>query len=102
MEQHGSKYFAFRPPPPYSTFSEQCCVAYQFKGNHECSNMVTNILPADLPPPPPQPPCSWGSGQNSTFSEHGQFDHVAYQIKGITNAAVLKQILCPQPPPPPP
>ena len=53
-------------------------------------------------PPPTQPPCSWGWGQNSTFSEHGEFDHVAFQIKGITNAAVLKQILGPQPPPPPP
>ena len=30
-----------------STFSEQCHVAYKTKGNHECSNMVANILPAD-------------------------------------------------------
>ena len=37
-------------------FSEHGHVAYQIKENHECSNMVANILPADL-------------------SEH---DHVAY------------------------
>ena len=32
-------------------FSEDCHVAYQIKGNHECSNMETNILLADTPPP---------------------------------------------------
>ena len=42
----------------------------QIKENHECSNIVANILPAE-------PPGS--TGQNSTFSEHG---HVAYQING--------------------
>ena len=31
--------------------SEHGHVAYQFKGNHECSNMVRNVLPADPPPP---------------------------------------------------
>ena len=76
MQQHdGSKCFACRPPPsppppprPWSvgqnlTFSEHGHVAYQIKENHECSNMVVNILanilPADpyrLPPPPPPPP----------------------------------------------
>ena len=30
-----------------STFSEHGHVAYEIKGNHECSNMVANILPAD-------------------------------------------------------
>ena len=79
--QHGSKYYARRPPTPtlgvkiqlfqnmvilhiklkaclhppspYSwvkrsnlTFAEHDHVAYQIKGNHECSNMVANILPA--------------------------------------------------------
>ena len=34
-----------------STFSEHCHVAYQIKGNHECSNMETIILLADMPPP---------------------------------------------------
>ena len=30
-----------------STFSENGHVAYQIKENHECSNKVANILPAD-------------------------------------------------------
>ena len=74
-----------------STFSEHGHVAYQIKQNHECSNMVANILSAD---PPRQSRCSnmvanilptdsrpWGwmeSGQNSTYCGHG---HVTYQIK---------------------
>ena len=56
-----------------STFSEHGHVAYQIKWNHECSNMVENILPTK-PFPQPRP---WGCGHDSTFSEHG---HVAYQI----------------------
>ena len=32
-----------------STFSECGHGAYQIKKNHECSNMVANILPADTP-----------------------------------------------------
>ena len=80
MQQHGSKYFAHRPPIPTwgvgqkgqnSFCSEYGHVAYQIKGNGACSNMVANILHAD----PPRP---WGWGQNSTFSEHG---HGAYQMK---------------------
>ena len=47
-----------------STFSEHGHVANQMKGNHECSNMVANILLAD-----PHAPRS--IGQKSTFSEHG-------------------------------
>ena len=75
MQQHGSKYFARRPLPDpavgsigqKSTFSEQGHVAYQIKENHECSNMVANILPAD-----PSLTLGMGSiGQYSTFSEHG-------------------------------
>ena len=31
------------------TFSEHGHVAYQMKENHECRNMVANILPADTP-----------------------------------------------------
>ena len=47
--------FNFRQPPsprPWgskdwkATFLEHDHVAYQIKGNHECSNMVANILPA--------------------------------------------------------
>ena len=51
MQQHGSKYFARRPPPPSpwggvksSTFSEHGHVAYKIKGNGECSNKVANIF----------------------------------------------------------
>ena len=36
------------------TFAEHGHVAYQIKGNRECSNMVTHILPA-APPLPPNP-----------------------------------------------
>ena len=57
MQQHGSKYFACRPPPPppptHTPTPEHGHVAYQIKGNQECSNMVANILPADPPPLPP-------------------------------------------------
>ena len=50
----------------------------KIKENHECSNVVANILPAD--PPPPTPPSLWmGSvGKKSFFSVHG---HVTYQLK---------------------
>ena len=90
MQQHVSKYFARRPSPAIaptpgmrpvgqdSTFSEHGHVAYQIKENHECSNKVPNILPADsLSPPPPQTLGMGSVGQNSTFSEHSL---VAYQI----------------------
>ena len=87
MQQHGRKNFACRPAPTTndpgvgvkrsnSTFSEHGHVAYRIKGNHECSIMVANILPA---PPPTPPTLGMGTiGQISTFSEHG---YVAYQIK---------------------
>ena len=38
MQQYGSRYFA--------------PVTNQIKGNHKCSNMVANIIPAEPPPPP--------------------------------------------------
>ena len=49
-------------------------VAYQIKENHECSNMVPNIMLADT--------LTLGMGQigqNLPFSEHG---HIEYQFKG--------------------
>ena len=59
-----------------STYSEHSQVAYQIKGNNECSNMIANNFPADSPSPTT---LDMGSiGQNSTFSEHG---HVACEIK---------------------
>ena len=78
--QHGSKYYACRPPPHprskglNSTFLEHGHIAHQVKGNHECSNVVANILPAAPPSPNPGVKMS-----NLTFAVHG---HVAYQIKG--------------------
>ena len=61
-----------------STFTEHGHVANQINGNHECSNMVANILPAD-PTHLHHLTLGFGSkGHKSTFSEHG---HVAYQIK---------------------
>ena len=82
MQQYRRKYFACRPPHPCpdpedgvnrsnSTFSEHG----QIKGNHECIDMVANILTAD-----PFLTLLLGSkGRNSTFSEHG---HFTCQIKG--------------------
>ena len=64
-------------------FQDMVLLHIKLKGITKCSNMVANILASDPPPPPPDPGVG-SKGQNSTFSEHG---HVAYQIKGITNAA---------------
>ena len=79
MQQHGSKYFSLHPHPPdpaggikRSKFNyfRTCHVAYQIKWNHECSNMVANILSADpyslLPPTPPPRPS--GGVNRSKFS----------------------------------
>ena len=84
-----------------STFSVHGHVAYQVKRNHECTNKVATILPADTynpypPPPPPPPPPTLGIrsiGQNSTFSDHG---HLVYQIKWNQE---IKQHGCADPPP---
>ena len=75
-----------------STFLEHGHVAYQVKENHECSNMVANILPAD-----PLPPHDLGGsmGQISASSEHG---HVAYQSKGNSKCSnMVANILCTDP-----
>ena len=93
-------------------FSEHDHAAYQIKLNHECSNMVANILPTDLPPP--LRPLGWGQnvptttnipptqgvgskGQNSTFSE---YSHVAFQIKWNDECSNMVANILPQPPPP--
>ena len=47
MQQHGSKYFACRPFPPPHTHTptpEHGHVAYQIKGNRECSKMLANVF----------------------------------------------------------
>ena len=61
------------------TLSEHGQVENQIQGNHECSNIVANILATDpFPSPPPSPTLGMGSiDLNSTFSEHR---HVPYQI----------------------
>ena len=54
-------------------FSEYGYVAYQFKEDHTCNNMVANNVPR--PPPPPRRQ----KVKIPLFSDYG---HVAYQIKG--------------------
>ena len=72
--------------------------AYQINENQECSNMVANILPADLPHP--QTLGIRSVGQNSTFSEHV---NVAYQINENQECShMVGNILTADPPPPPP
>ena len=62
MQQYGTKYFACRPPPltfgmgsigHNLTFLEKDYIKYQIKGNHDGTNMVSNILPADPHTPYP-------------------------------------------------
>ena len=87
MPQHGSKYFARRPPPlttlvigqlvKIQFFQDMAMLHKKLNGITKCSNMVPNILPTT--PPPPTMPLTPSIGQHSTFSEHG---HVSYQIKG--------------------
>ena len=57
-----------------SPLSEHGHGVYQIKENHECSNIVPNILLADSPTQGMGP-----IGQNLPFSEHG---HIEYQFKG--------------------
>ena len=103
MQQHGIKYFARRPPPPQppsppprdthiliqtpttlgskgqnSTFLEHGHVAYQIKGNHECS-MVENILTAN--------PGLWGWGQQVIIQLMQNMVMLHIKLKGITNEA---------------
>ena len=62
------------------TFSEHGVVAYQIKENHECSNMVANILPTDTPDP--------GDGVNrSKFNFFQNMVMLHIRLKRITNTA---------------
>ena len=102
MQKHGSKYFARRSTPTLgskgqnSTFSEHGRVAYQIKGNHECSNIVANILPADTNPPP-RP---WGCGQKVKFQLFQNIAMLHIKLNGITIAEIWYQIFCLQTPSP--
>ena len=82
-----------------STFPEHVNVAYQINENQECSNMVANILLADLPGLPlPQTLGIRSVGQNSTFSKHV---NVAYQINENQECShMVANILTADPPPP--
>ena len=100
IQQHGSKYFACRPPTPNPleggvkrskfNLSEHDHVAFQIKANHKCSNMVANILFAGHPYPRSR-------GQNSTFSVHG---HVTNQIKGNHECSNMVAYIWPTDSPP--
>ena len=87
MRQHGSKYFAHRLPSTlgigsvgqHSTFSDHGHVAYQIKENHECINMVGNILPED-----PLRPWEWGQVKIQLL-QNMVILHV--KLKRIKNAA---------------
>ena len=67
MHQHGTYYFALIPPPTHThththpdpgdglkrskvNFFRHGEGAFQIEWDHECSNMVANILPTDPPP----------------------------------------------------
>ena len=103
MQQHGSKYYARRPPPPdpggqkvkIQLISEHSRIAFQIKGNRKCSNIVANIS-ATAPPPSPDPGIE---RSNSTIAEHG---HVAYLIKGNRECSNMVTHILPGAPPPPP
>ena len=96
MQQHGSKYFARRPPSPpdhrgqkvkIQLFQKNMVMLHiKLNAITKCSNMVVNILPATPPPPthpppPPPPPPPTLGGNRSKFNFSEQF-HVAFQIKG--------------------
>ena len=102
MQQHGSTYFACRPARPWgggggagskgpnSTFLEYGHVAYRIKWNHECSNMVANILPTDPLPD------SGAWDQKVIFQLFQNMDMLHIKLKGMTHAAACQQIFSPQ------
>ena len=104
MQQHGSKYFVSRPPPPSdpgvrsigqaSSFSEHGKLHIKLK---EITNAATwQIFCLQIPdkhPYPNSPPWVRSKGQNSFFSEHG---HIAYQIKENHKCSNMEANICPQ------
>ena len=90
MQQHGSKYFAPGPHPltlgvgsnvKIQTIATHSHIAYQIKGNQECSNIVGNIWPAD---------CNhYRQGQKVKIQILLNMVMLHIKLKGITNAATL-------------
>ena len=58
-----------------ATFSEHCYVAYQIKGNQECSKMLTNVLPANTYPRIPPPPGDGVKSSKFNFFKHFDLTH---------------------------
>ena len=58
----------------HSTFSEHGLVAYQIKGNEECSNMQAHIMSLHTP-------STLGWGQRSNIFFLSESSYVAYHIK---------------------
>ena len=77
----------FTPPDPGAgvkmskfNFSDHFHGAYQIKWNHECSNMVANILSTDPPPP-------YSGGQKIINQLFQNIVMLHIKLNGITNAA---------------
>ena len=104
-QQHGSKYFACRTPPPLalskgqnSTFSEHGHVGYQIQGNDACSNMVANILLAD---PHLRRPPGWDQKVKIQLFQNMVMLHIKLKECYMQQHG-NKNILAAEPPPPSP
>ena len=110
MQQHGSKYFALRPPPnprnrvyrSNSIFQSTVMLHIKLKVITKCSNIVANILPADPPPHLHIIPTTLGYGVKVKFQLFQMMVMLHIKLKGITNAGTWSQLFCLPPPPPPP
>ena len=83
-----------------SAFSEHGHVAYQIKENHECSNIVAYILPADpIPTAHPYPdPRDWANSSKFTIFQNMVMLHIT--SKGIAKCSnMVATILHADPPP---
>ena len=89
MQQHSSNYFARRRPSDPGDWVKKVKIfqnmvmlhAYEIKRNHECSEMVANILPAH----PPSSPLGLGQIVKIQLFQNMVVVHI--KLKGITNAA---------------
>ena len=107
MQQHGSKYYACRPPPPpipsirmwlivnFQLFHD---MVYQIKGNHEMQQHSSKYFTCR--PPSPLTLGMGPIGRNLTFSDHG---HVDIKLNGIIKCSnIVANILPADPYTPPP